>query len=166
MWAPMLLGARARTFGGRVTRVQPTGSWRKGGAPLPRVLVVDDDASHARVVAIGLRVEGFDVELTHNADEALRLLAGAPFDAAVVDLMLPGTNGIQLARLVREQHPRTRVILMSAYHLSERQLLRADCGAVGFVPKPFDLGELARFLRAKLASVDPDHPFATPGAAA
>lgn len=133
---------------------------------MPRVLVVDDDASHARVVAIGLRVEGFDVELTHNADEALRLLGGEPYDAAVVDLMLPGTNGIQLARLVREQHPRTRVILTSAYHLSERQLVRADCGAVGFVPKPFDLGELARFLRAKLASVDPDHPFATPGAAA
>jgi DNA-binding response OmpR family regulator len=129
-------------------------------------LVVDDDASHARVVAIGLRVEGFDVELTHQADEALRLLAAESFDAAVVDLMLPGTNGIQLARLVREKYPRTRVILTSAYHLSERQLVRADCGAVGFVPKPFDLGELARFLHAKLTSVDPDHPFATPGAAA
>lgn len=133
---------------------------------LPRVLVVDDDASHARVVVIGLRVEGFDVELTHDAEEALRLLASERFDAAVVDLMLPGTNGIQLARLVRERHPSTRVVLTSAYHLSERQLLRADCGAVGFVPKPFDLGELARFLRAKLSSVDPDHPFATPGAAA
>lgn len=133
---------------------------------LPRVLVVDDDVSHARVVVIGLRVEGFDVELTHDAEEALRLLASERFDAAVVDLMLPGTNGIQLARLVRERHPSTRVVLTSAYHLSERQLLRADCGAVGFVPKPFDLGELARFLRAKLSSVDPDHPFATPGAAA
>lgn len=117
-------------------------------------------------MAIGLRVEGFDVELTHNADEALRLLAVEPFDAAVVDLMLPGTNGIQLARLFRELHPCTRVVLTSAYHLSERQLVRADCGAVGFVPKPFDLGELARFLRTKLQAVGPDHPFATPGAAA
>jgi DNA-binding response OmpR family regulator len=103
---------------------------------LPRVLVVDDDSSHARVVAIGLRVEGFDVELTHNADEALRLLADERFDAAVVDLMLPGTNGIQLARLFRERHPCTRVVLTSAYHLSERQLVRADCGAVGVVTKP------------------------------
>jgi DNA-binding response OmpR family regulator len=42
------------------------------------------------------------------------------------------------------------VILTSAYHLSERQILRADCGAVGFVPKPYDLTELARFLRAKM----------------
>jgi hypothetical protein len=41
-------------------------------------------------------------------------------------------------------------VLTSAYHLSERQLVRADCGAVGFVPKPFDLSELARFLKGKL----------------
>lgn len=163
----MLLGAGERYISGdALTRVPPMSPWRKGGASVPRVLVVDDDANHARVVAIGLRIEGFDVELTHNGDEALRLLAGEPFDAAVVDLMLPGTNGIQLARLVREQTPRTRVVLTSAYHLSERQLVRVDCGAVGFVPKPFDLGELARFLRSKLASVDPDRPFATPGAAA
>lgn len=162
----MLLGGRARYPAVALHTFSQTGLSAKGGAPVPRVLVVDDDASHARVVAVGLRVEGFEVELTHNADDALQLLGGDPFDAAVVDLMLPGTNGIQLARLVRERHPRTRVILTSAYHLSERQLVRADCGAVGFVPKPFDLGELARFLRAKLASVDPDDPFATPGAAA
>ncbi|MDP9001418.1 MAG: response regulator [Myxococcota bacterium] len=118
---------------------------------LPRVLVVDDEANHVRMMAIGLRLEGFDVETATNADSALALFASAPYDVAIVDLMLPGTNGIQLARLVRERHPRIRVILTSAYHLSEPQLLRADCGAVGFVPKPFDLTELARFLNAKIA---------------
>jgi DNA-binding response OmpR family regulator len=136
------------------------------GEALPRLLVVEDDARHARVVAIGLRIEGFDVEVTSNADAALHLLATETFDVAVLDLMLPGTNGIQLARIVREQHPRTRVVLTSAYHLSERQLVRADCGAVGFVPKPFDLGELARFLKSKLPNMDPDRPFVAPGAAA
>lgn len=139
---------------------------RKAGAALPRLLVVEDEASHARVTAIGLRIEGFDVEVAPNADAALHLIATQPFDVAVVDLMLPGTNGIQLARLIRETHPRIRVVLTSAYHLSERQLLRADCGAVGFVPKPFDLGELARFLRSKLPGGDGDRPFVCPGAAA
>jgi DNA-binding response OmpR family regulator len=117
----------------------------------PRVLVVDDEPNHARVMAIGLRVEGFDVETALDAGTALATLATQGFDLAIVDLMMPGTNGIQLARLLRERHPQTRVVLMSAYHLSERQLVRADCGAVGFAPKPFDLTELARFLRAKLA---------------
>ncbi|HEX3344868.1 MAG TPA: response regulator, partial [Polyangiaceae bacterium] len=105
----------------------------------PRVLVVDDEANHARVMAIGLRIEGFEVETAPDADGALRVMAGGAFDLAVVDLMMPGTNGIQLARLIRERFPHTAVVLTSAYHLSERQLVRADCGAVGFVPKPFDL---------------------------
>jgi len=103
-------------------------------------------------MAIGLRVEGFDVEAASDAEVALGMLGREEFEIAIVDLMMPGTNGIQLARLVRERHPRTRVVLMSAYHLSEPQLVRADCGAVGFVPKPFDLAELARFLRGKLVS--------------
>jgi DNA-binding response OmpR family regulator len=121
---------------------------------VPRVLVVDDEANHARVMAIGLRIEGFEVETAADAESALRVMAGGPFDLAVVDLMMPGVNGIQLARLIRERFPQTSVVLTSAYHLSERQLVRADCGAVGFVPKPFDLTELARFLRGKLAAAD------------
>jgi DNA-binding response OmpR family regulator len=128
----------------------------------PRVLVVDDEANHARVMSIGLRIEGFEVETAEDADGAMKQLGAGPFDVAIVDLMMPGTNGIQLARMVRERFPQTRVVLTSAYHLSERQLVRADCGAVGFVPKPFDLSELARFLRTKMG----DGPFAIRGAAA
>ena len=127
-----------------------------------RILVVDDEANHARVMSIGLRIEGFEVETAQDAEGAMNQLGAAEFDVAIVDLMMPGTNGIQLARMVRERYPQTRVILTSAYHLSERQLVRADCGAVGFVPKPFDLSELARFLRTKMG----DGPFAMRGAAA
>ncbi len=119
-------------------------------AAVPRVLVVDDVGNHARVTAIGLQVEGFDVDVAPDSDTALRMLGERPYDLAMVDLMMPGTNGMQLCRLMRDRHPDTRVVLTSAYHLSERQLVRADCGAVGFVPKPFDLSDLARFLRTKL----------------
>ena len=120
---------------------------------MPRVLVVDDEANHARVLAIGLRIEGFDVSTAGDASSALAVLDGQIADIAIVDLMMPGTNGIQLARQLRERFPSVRVVLTSAYHLSERQILRADCGAVGFVPKPYDLSELARFLRGKLPCV-------------
>jgi DNA-binding response OmpR family regulator len=117
---------------------------------VPRVLVVDDEANHTRVLAIGLRIEGFEVVTACDSDTALAALGGGPVDIAIVDLMMPGTNGIQLARSMRERYPDMRVVLTSAYHLSERQLVRADCGAIGFVPKPYDLSELARFLRGKL----------------
>ena len=116
-----------------------------------RLLIVEEQANQARVMAIGLRLEGFDVETAATPAEALERLAEHAYDLAVVDLMLPGTNGIQLARIIRDRHPGTRVVLMSAYHLSERQLDRADCGAAGFVPKPLDLGELASFLRSKVS---------------
>ena len=115
------------------------------------VVVVDDEADNACVLATGLRTEGFEVETASDALEALEVMAGGAFDFALVDLMMPGTHGIDLARTIRERFPCARVVLISAYHLSERQLVLADCGAVGFVPKPFVLSEVASFLRSKLA---------------
>jgi DNA-binding NtrC family response regulator len=117
----------------------------------PRVLVVDDEENYARVTAMGLELEGFCVETVADADAALTSLGEERFDVAILDLIMPETNGIELARIVHSRYPGTLVVLTSAYHLSEKQLLRADCGAVGFVPKPFDLAELANFLRSKLA---------------
>ncbi len=120
--------------------------------PPPRVLVVDDEINYARVTALALELEGFVVETALDAGTALASLGEERFDVAILDLVMPETNGIELARIVQRRHPRTLVVLTSAYPLTERQLLRADCGAVGFVPKPFDLIELARFLRSKLGA--------------
>ena len=117
-----------------------------------RVLVVDDDPNQGRSLAIGLRLEGFEVTTAAEARSALTLFDAGSFDAAIVDLMLPGVNGIELARQMRRRQPCTRVVLTSAYHLSEQQLRRTDCGVVGFIPKPFAIVELAVFLRAKIAS--------------
>jgi two-component system phosphate regulon response regulator OmpR len=98
----------------------------------------------------GLREQGFDVATAPNAECALVLLAESTFDLAIVDLMLPRTNGMQLARVLRERHPRMRVVLTSTYPLSEPQLRRSDCGAIGFVPKLLDSHALAQFVEAKL----------------
>lgn len=115
-----------------------------------RVLVVDDEENQIRILSIGLRLEGFDVCAAQSAEEAMDLLREETVELALLDLMMPGTNGLELARQLRCSHPEIRVVLTSAYHLSERQLARADCGVVGFVPKPFQMAELAGFLRAKM----------------
>ena len=122
---------------------------------MARVLVVDDEETQVRLLVAGLEHEGFEALGTRDPDSVLDMLARQTADVALVDLMMPGMNGIELARKIRDGFPQVRVVLTSAYHLSERQLSRADCGVVGFVPKPYVLPELADFLRAKIARLTP-----------
>ncbi len=117
------------------------------------ILLVDAPEGDAAVLASALRVEGFTVVVAPSAAEAKAALAAQPVTLAVVDLMLRtdgGTHGLELAREIRALSPVTRVLLTSAYHLSERQLERADCGVSGFIPKPYDLAEVVNFVRAKV----------------
>lgn len=118
----------------------------------PRILIVDDELNQRRSLAIGLRLEGFDVSEAHDGESALEVLARQPVDLAIVDLMMPGINGLDLARRMRFRHPEVRIVLTSAYHLSERQLQRAEIRVAGFVPKPYEMHELVGFLRAKMVA--------------
>ena len=121
---------------------------------MPRVLIVDDEENQRRTLSIGLKLEGFDVVVAGTSVDALRVLAETPpVEVALIDLMMPGLNGLELSRQIRTMFPSVRVVLSSAYHLSARQVERADCGAVGFVPKPYRLAELSSFLRAKAKTI-------------
>jgi DNA-binding response OmpR family regulator len=118
------------------------------------ILLVDTD-SEAAVLASALRVEGYEVIVTPTANEARAALASHRVSLAIVDLMLRNErscNGLELARELRANHPGVRVLLTSSYHLSERQLERADCGVSGFIPKPYDLHEVVAFVRSKVAA--------------
>src|SRR5262245_13276169 len=123
---------------------------------MPVILIVDDEENQRRALSIGLRLDGFDVLVAASGADALRLLAQPPsVDIALIDLMMPGLNGLELARQIRTTFPVVRVVLSSAYHLSARQVERADCGAVGFVPKPYKLAELCTFLRCNTRLYSP-----------
>lgn len=116
-----------------------------------RVLIVDDQESQRKTVSIALRLDGFEVACAASATEALETLAERACDVAIVDLMMPGINGLDLARRLRTLFPSVKVILTSAYHLSERQLRNSNSGAIGFVPKPYQMSELVKFLREKVS---------------
>lgn len=122
---------------------------------MSHILVVDDEANHRQTLAIGLRLEGFEVSEAADGEQALQVVDGEAFDLAIIDLMMPGINGLDLARRLRFRHPGVRIVLTSAYHLSERQIERAGVGAVGFVPKPYQMDDLVVFLRDKLAASAP-----------
>jgi DNA-binding response OmpR family regulator len=118
---------------------------------MPRILIVDDEENHRKSLSIGLRLEGFSVLDAADGSTALEVLGREPVDLAIIDLMMPGINGLDLARRIRFHHAHVRVVLTSAYHLSARQIERAGLGATAFLPKPYRLEELARFLRGQFA---------------
>ena len=120
-----------------------------------RILIVDDEDNQRKSLAIGLRLEGYQILEAPDGEAALEVLAAESVDLAIIDLMMPGINGLDLARRMRFRHPEVRVVLTSAYHLSERQLQRAEIRVLGFVPKPYAMEDLVGFLRAKLVTTPP-----------
>jgi DNA-binding response OmpR family regulator len=116
---------------------------------MARLLIIDGEETQHRALSAGLKVDGFDVSFSSSSEEAVRMLAASYVDVVMIDLMMPDVNGLELARHIRRSFPAVRVVLSSAYHLSARQVERANCGAVAFVPKPYRVSELCRFLRAK-----------------
>jgi DNA-binding response OmpR family regulator len=119
------------------------------------ILLVDLADAETAVLASALRVEGFEVVSARNPRDARDVLGTQAVALTIVDLMLrseDGTNGLDLARELRTSHPGMRVLLTSSYHLSERQLERADCGVSGFIPKPYDLREVVEFVRNKVSA--------------
>ncbi len=119
------------------------------------ILIVDDEENQRRALAIGLRLEGFDVREAHDGESALARLVESRADIALIDLMMPGINGLELARRLRFSYPEVRIVLTSAYHLTERQLERAGLGPIAFVPKPYAMEDLVGFLRTKTAPEAP-----------
>lgn len=121
---------------------------------MPSVLIVDHEAGEQRSLALALGVTGFRVA-TASSESAVfaELEQHGPFDVVLVDLMIPGLNGLNLARALRQTHPHARVILTSAYPLSQRQLERANCGATGFIPKPYEVDEVAQYVKRKVATI-------------
>lgn len=114
------------------------------------VLLVDNDIVELENLEIGFSAEGFNAESRTESELARDCFLEHRFDVAIVDLMMPGINGLQLARMIHEVHPEVIIVLMSAYHLSPIQLAKANTGVAGFVPKPFKVSDLIDFIKKKL----------------
>jgi DNA-binding response OmpR family regulator len=117
-----------------------------------RILIVDDEGNHRRSLSISLRMEGFEVLEAADGQHALDTLKREPVDIVVADLMMPRVDGLELARRLRFAYPRTKMILMSAYHLTREQIDRAQVGDIGFLPKPYAFEQLKAQLDAALGT--------------
>jgi diguanylate cyclase (GGDEF)-like protein len=109
-----------------------------------KVLVVDDDVDVARFIEVNLRLEGFDVVVAHDGEEALELVAREQPDLALLDVMMPRLNGVEVCRRLRAD-PSTStlpVIMLTAKSLSADKVVGLTAGADDYIIKPFDTLEL------------------------
>jgi two-component system response regulator (stage 0 sporulation protein F) len=109
----------------------------------PRILVIDDEASIRHMLKQVLSSQCYTVEVASSALEALEKLKDVPADLAIVDLLLPGTNGLVLAEAIRMLDPGTHVILITAYGSSAFEGMLLSHPAISqYIHKPFDLDRL------------------------
>jgi DNA-binding response OmpR family regulator len=112
------------------------------------VLVAEDEKKIAAFVRKGLAEIGCTVTVSHRGDEALHLASNARYDALVLDIMLPGRDGLSVLRSLREQHNSLPVILLTARDSLNDRIDGLNQGADDYLPKPFSLEELIARLRA------------------
>ncbi len=115
-----------------------------------RILVVDDDPGVRTALDRALRLDGYDVTTVADGEAALASLALEAPDAMVLDLGLPGIDGLDVARRMREAGDDTPVLMLTARDAVHDRVLGLDAGADDYVVKPFALAELEARLRALL----------------
>lgn len=113
-----------------------------------RVLVVEDDQRILEFVRKGLEEEGYAVDVAQDGDEALDWPAVVDFDAIVLDVMLPGRDGIEVCRTLRTRGVRTPILMLTARDTVEDRVMGLDSGADDYLVKPFAFAELLARLRA------------------
>ncbi|MFT4262261.1 MAG: MtrAB system response regulator MtrA [Nocardioides sp.] len=119
-----------------------------------RILVVDDDASLAEMLAIVLRQEGFDSEVTGRGDEALDLFRSYRPDLVLLDLMLPGLDGIEVCKQIRAESG-VPIVMLTAKGDTVDVVVGLESGADDYVVKPFKPKELIARIRARMRRFDP-----------
>lgn len=113
-----------------------------------RILVVEDSPRIASFLRKGLAEEGYAVETSDNGDDAYAKGTEQEFDAAIVDVMLPGRSGIELVRDLRAAGIRIPILMLTARDLTENKIEGLDAGADDYLTKPFDFTEVTARLRA------------------
>jgi DNA-binding response OmpR family regulator len=113
-----------------------------------RVLLVEDQEKTASFIRKGLVAEGFAVDLAPDGETALALAVTTGFDAIVLDIMLPGRDGLSVLRVLRERRVTTPVLLLSARGEVSERVEGLNAGADDYLPKPFVLAELIARVRA------------------
>jgi CheY-like chemotaxis protein len=132
--------------------VQPdpaTGAGQERAQPAPAVLIVDDNVRLASTVAAYMEMQGFRAHPTHSAEEALFVAQQVHFDLVLLDINMPGMDGLEVCHRLLATSPGTRVLMVAGRDSEEDPLRAAAVGARGLLTKPISLATLrGEILRA------------------
>lgn len=122
-------------------------------SPSGRVLMIDDNVEFAENVQEILVDEGIDAQVAADGPTGLQMIADNGYDLVITDMRMPGMNGLEVIRYIKEKWPGLPVIVISAYARDELLEAAEKEGALGILPKPVDLDFLSEFV-AKVAKSD------------
>src|SRR5580765_8188382 len=125
-----------------------------------RLLVVDDEPKMAELLGRSLREEGYAVDLAGRGEDALWMAEAVPYDAIVLDVMLPGLDGLAACRELRARKVWTPVLILTALDGVDDRVAGLDTGADDYLVKPFSFSELVARLRALVRRGGPERPVA------
>jgi CheY-like chemotaxis protein len=125
---------------------------RRSRQPVPRILVVDDDRATRHLLALQLRRAGYRVATTGDGTSALERIERERFDLVLLDVWMPGMDGLEVLARLRDSASRPKVVVMTADDTSETLLKAVREHACRYVTKPVEPGELDEVVRAALAA--------------
>ena len=111
------------------------------------VLVVDDEDLTLRTISRGLRQEGFEVLTASSGEDALKVFREEKPDLILLDIVLPGVDGVEVLRQLKQISPSAIVVMMSAYHMVDRAVEAMKLGAYDYLTKPFHLADMVATMR-------------------
>ncbi len=113
-----------------------------------RILLVEDEKKVADFIQKGLKEESFDVEIIANGNEAIEEISKNKFDLIIMDIMIPGKDGVEVCKNVRKQGILTPVIMLTGKDTIDDKIKGLDAGADDYLCKPFSFSELIARIRA------------------
>jgi len=128
------------------------------------VLLAEDDRAIRHALERALILEGYQVTAVADGVEALAQAHKTPPDVLVLDVMMPGIDGLQVCRVLRAEGDRTPILMLTALVETQDRIAGLDAGADDYVVKPFDVEEVFARLRALLRRTSPDGMVPAPGA--
>ena len=111
------------------------------------ILVIDDEALTLRTIGRALQAEGYEVRVAMSGEEGLKLFQEEATELALVDVVLPGIDGIEVLRQIKKRNSAAVVLMMSAYHMVDRAVESMKLGAYDYLIKPFHIADMLNTVR-------------------